>query len=282
MKRVRRRDLARLAALVVAGACAAACGGGTTAATQPTPAGNDDSDPRAVALADDVIARLGGAAAWDAVVQLRWEQRHTRDGKLEDRVRHAWDRRNGRHRFEQIDVASVGRAGSAEAIPTTVVIHDLVDRAGAGTATFGGKPVDATTRDQLVTSAHRSFLADSYRLTAVHKLRDPGAKLSMKPPIPPVQDHCNPGCDVIEVTTAPEAGSDTWLISVNSNTRLPELVEKRMAQGKLGFAMSAWTEVGGLRFPTRFENLGVSESYEIRDLRVGDPDDDLYVPTATE
>jgi hypothetical protein len=285
MKRARHR-LACLALAVAASV--AGCGGGrTAAATQPTAATFDPaaSDPRAVALADRVIAALGGAAAWEAARQLRWEQRYIRDGKLEGLSRHAWDRWNGRHRFEQIDVADLEKAresGSPDQIEGSVVIYDLLDRAGKGAATFGGKPVDAATRDQLVASAYQSFQADSYRLAAVHKLRDPGVKLHLKSSIQPVKDHCDPGCEVLEVTFERGVGSDTWLVSINTRTGMPDLLEKVMPEGKLGFALSGWVDVAGLKFPTRFDNLGVSETFEIRDLRIGDPDDRLFVPAVAE
>ena len=283
-----RRHLARALLSVALAAALAGCGGGrTAAATQPTPASFDPaaSDPRAVALADKVIAAVGGAAAWDAARQLRWEQRHTRDGVLQGVFRHAWDRWNGRHRFEQIDAAALDRAresGRLDPVEGSVVMYDLFDHAGKGAATFGGKPVDAATRDQLVASAHASFQADSYRLAAVHKLRDPGVVLALKSPIQPVKDQCNPGCDVLEVTFAPGVGRDTWLVSVNTRTGMPDLLEKVMPQGRLGFALTGWIDVAGLKFPTRFDNLGVSETFEIRDLRIGDPDDSLFVPAVTE
>ena len=289
MKRAR-LCLARLSAVVALAATVAGCGGGrTAAATQPTAATFDpaDSDPRAVALADRVIAALGGAAAWDAARQLRWEQRYTRDGKLEGVSRHAWDRWNGRHRLEQTDAADqeeekARESGRPDQVGGSVVIYDLFDRAGKGAATFGGKPVGAATRAQLVASAYQSFQADSYRLAAVHKLRDPGVKLHLKSPIQPVKDHCNPGCEVLEVTFEPGVGSDTWLVSVNTRTGMPDLLEKVMPQGKLGFALTGWVDVAGLKFPTRFDNLGVSETFEIRDLRIGDPDDRLFVPPVAE
>ncbi|HTE55453.1 MAG TPA: hypothetical protein VK698_31580 [Kofleriaceae bacterium] len=288
MKPGRRPIVAAARVSAAALALCAACGGGrTTAATQPTSAHFDAaaSDPKAVALADQVLANLGGAAAWDAVKQIQWEQRYSRDGKLVGLFRHAWDRWNGRHRFEEINIASMEKAqreGKPDDIQVSVAMYDLFDHAGKGAATFDSKTVDTATRDQLVKSAYDSFRSDSYRLAAIFKLKDPGVKLALKSPIQPVKEHCKPGCDVIEVTFAPEVGSDTWLISVNSQSRMPELLEKQMPQGRLGFALSGWVQVGGLKFATRFDNLGMSETFEVRDLKIGDPEDALYIPTITE
>lgn len=269
--------------------CAAACGGAarTAPATQPQPAAFDPaaSDPKAVALADQMLAALGGAAAWDAVKQLRWEQRYVRDGKLVGLFRHAWDRWNGRHRFEEVNVPSLEQAqreGKPEQAQVAVAMYDLFDHAGKGTALLRGKRADTATRDQIVTAAYKAFQSDSYRLTAIYKVRDPGVKLTGKGAIQPVKEFCKPSCDVIQLTFAPEVGTDTWLISINSQSRLPELLEKQMPQGRLGFGLSGWTQVGGLRFPTRFENLGMSELFEIGGIQIGEPDDSLYIPGVGE
>jgi hypothetical protein len=282
------RDRLALATPLLLALSAAACGGGrTAAATQPSPAAFDAaaSDPGAVALADQMLVALGGAARWDSVKQLRWEQRYSRDGKLLGLFRHAWDRWNGRHRFEETSIASIEKAereGKPDQIQVSVAMYDLFDHDGKGAAMFDGKLVDTAARDQIVTAAYKSFQADSYRLTAIFKVKDPGVKLASRGQNQPVKEFCKPSCDVIEVTFAPGVGSDTWLISVNSQSKMPEVLEKQMGQGRLGFGLSGWTRVGGLEFPTRFENLGMSETFEIRDIEIGEPEDELYIPPVLE
>jgi hypothetical protein len=266
---------------------AAACGGGrTTAATQPSPTAFNaaGSDPKAVALVDEMLVKLGGAAEWDKVKQLQWEQRYTRDGKLMALFRHAWDRWNGRHRYEEVNLASMEKAqreGKPDDIVTTVAMYDLFDR-GKGTATFDGQRVPTEERDKIIDGAYKSFLADSYRLTAIYKLKDPGVKLTGKGQIQPIKEFCKPTCDVVEVTFAPEVGTDTWFVSINTQTKMPDLLEKAMPQGRLGFGLSGWTKVGALQFPSKLENLGMSESFEIKDVAVGEPQDELYIPTITD
>jgi hypothetical protein len=264
---------------------AAACGGGRTSpATQPGAFNAAQSDPKAVALADQMLAKLGGAAAWDKVKQIKWEQRYTRDGKLVAIFRHAWDRWNGRHRFEQVDLASMEKAkreGRPEEVRSTVAMYELFDRQGKGTAMAGNQQLDTATRDEMVANAYKAWQADSYRLAAVYKVKDPGVKLALKGQRQPVKGFCNPSCDVIELRFTPEVGKDVWFINVNSSTKMPELLEKEMPDGKLGFSMTGWTAAGGLRFPTKFENLGAAEVFEIRDIQISEPQDDLYIPTVT-
>jgi hypothetical protein len=281
---------ARLLSTAVAIALlAAACGGGRTSpATQPGAFNPAASDPKAVAVADQMLAKLGGVAAWNGVKQIKWEQRYIRDGKMTALFRHAWDRWNGRHRWEQVDLESMEKAkreGGPDAadIKTTVGMYDLFDHQGKGTATVGNQQADVATRDQIVARAYEAWQSDAYRLTAIYKVKDPGVKLALKGQAPPVKQFCNPNCDVLELTFAPEVGKDTWFINVNTQTKMPDVVGKQLADQKtLAYGLSGWTQVGALKFPTKFENLGASEALEIHDLATGEPQDELYIPTVGE
>jgi hypothetical protein len=266
---------------------AAACGGGRTApATQPglpTAFNAAASDPKAVALADQMLAKLGGAAQWDKVKQIRWEQHYVRDGKTAAMFRHSWDRWNGRHRFEIVDLASMEKAkvGGPDApdVKVTVGMYDLYDHQGKGTATVGGQPTDAATRDQIVARSFEAWQTDAYRLTAIYKVKDPGVKLALKGQAPAIKEYCKPSCEVLEVTFAPEVGKDTWVININTESKLPEVIGKQLPDNKqMAYGLAGWTQVGALKFPTKFENLGASEVFEIHNLTIGEPQDDLYIP----
>jgi hypothetical protein len=267
---------------------AAACGGGRTApATQPgSPKAFNAaaSDPKAVALVDQMLGKLGGAAQWDKVKQIKWEQRYMRDGKMTAMFRHAWDRWNGRHRFEIVDLASMAKAKAsggpdADDVKVTVGMYDLYDHQGKGTATVGGQPTDAATRDQIVARSFEAWQGDAYRLTAIYKAKDPGVKLSLKGQAPTIKEYCKPSCDLVEVSFAPEVGKDIWFISINTQSKMPDVIGKQLGDNKqLAYGLTGWTQVGALKFPTKFENLGASEVFEIHDIQIGDPQDELYVP----
>jgi len=267
-----------------------ACGGARTApATQPTPAAFDPaaSDPKAVAAVDQMIAALGGAAAWDQAKQIRWSQKYYRDGKLVAWFKHSWDRWNGRHRFEEINIASLEEAereGRPGDVQVTVAMYDLFDHDGKGFATFDGQQVDTSSRDRIVANAYRNWQADSYRLLVPYKMKDPGVVLALEPPRQPQGGLCDPGCDVVKVTFAPEVGTDTWYLSINTSSHMPEILERDMpasggsAGGRLGFKLSGWVSAGGIKLPGKLENLGLSEVFEISEVAVGEPDDSLYIP----
>lgn len=265
---------------------AAACGGGRTApASQPGAFNPASSDPKAIAVVDQMLAKLGGAAAWDQAKQIKWEQRYIRDGKLVGLFRHAWDRWNGRHRFERVDLASMEKAekeGRPQDIEVTVGMYELFDHQGKGAATHGGQLLDTASRDKFVDLAYKAWQQDAYRLTAIYKVKDPGVKLALKEQRQPIKTFCNPSCDVVEVTFTPEVGKDTWLISINTQTKMPDLVERQMPDGRIGFGLTGWVQAGPLKFPGKFENVGAAEVIEIRDVAVGEPQDDLYIPAVTD
>lgn len=274
----------------------AACGGGrTTAATQPSPAAFDPSksDPKAVAAVDAMLGALGGPGAWSNVKQVQWDQKYTRDGKVAGWFKHSWDRWNGRHRFEEVNIQSLEKAkaeGKDNEIKTTVAMYDLFDHDGKGFATFDGQQVATGDRDRIVDGAYKNWLADTYRLFAPYKAKDPGVILALQPPRQPQNGLCTPGCDVVKIGFAPEVGKDTWYLSINTQSHLPEILERDIPAsggqqaGRLGFALRDWVSAGPIKVPGKIENLGMSEVFEISDVNVGDPEDSLYIPSvaATE
>jgi hypothetical protein len=277
---------------LVLSALAACAGGRTTAATQPSPAAFDPakSDPKAVAAVDAMMNALGGPGAWANVKQVQWDQRYLRDGKLMGWFKHSWDRWNGRHRFEEVNIQSLEKAqatGKNDEIKTTVAMYDLFDHQGKGFATFDGQQVATGDRDRIVDGAYKNWLADTYRLFAPYKAKDPGVMLAMEAPRQPQNGLCTPGCDVVKLTFAPEVGKDTWYLSINTQSHLPEILERDMPAaagqqpGRLGFALKNWTQAGPIKVPGRLENLGMSEVFEVSGVKVGEPEDDLYIPNVT-
>ncbi len=279
------------ALLLAASALAlAACGGGrTTAATQASPASFDPSksDPKAVAAVDTMLGALGGPGAWTNVKQVQWDQKYTRDGKIAGWFKHSWDRWNGRHRFEEVNIQSLEKAkaeGKDNEIKTTVAMYDLFDHDGAGFATFDGQVVATADRDRIVDGAYKNWQADTYRLFAPYKAKDPGVILALQPPRQPQNGVCTPGCDVVKISFAPEVGKDTWYLSINTQSHLPEILERDIPAsggqqaGRLGFALRDWQSAGPIKVPGKIENLGMSEVFEISDVKVGEPEDSLYIP----
>ena len=274
-------------------ALASACGPGrTAAATQPTPAAFDPagSDAKAIEIADATIAAIGGADAWAAVKQVRWEVRYTLDGQLKSWVRHSWDIWNGRHRCELADMSTMTAATPENPSPDppkfSVAMYDLFDHEGAGGhATYGGKEVGSDSRMQIKKNCYALWRQHSYLLVLPHKLKDPGVKLEHAGQLKDVNVKtgdtvCSPSCDSLKITFDPAVGKDTWWLHVNSATKMPELIEKKMESGgRLAYVLSDWTDVSGIKLAGKHQNAGLpGEVFTFQDLQIGSPDDDLYIP----
>lgn len=273
--------LGLLAAALLAGATA--CGGPqrTAAATQPTPAAFDpaQSDQQALAIADATMAAMGPAGAWAQVKQIQWEVKYYQNDALAAWFKHAWDMWNGRHRFESVLMKSyeiAQQSGNDDDMQWIQVMYDLFNRSDRPTALFDTRPVETADRDKLVEDAYKQWQVDSYQLAMLHKLRDPGVILSYVGEMQEQHGKCQAGCVVIKVTFAPEVGTDTYFLNISKQTNLPEIVERHLTGGTLAYAFEEWTEVGGLKLPSKLRNLGVNEVIQIENVVIGEPDDSLY------
>src|SRR5688572_10818239 len=97
----------RTALLLVASALAAGCPKPrTSAATQPAGLAFDPaaSDAKALETADAMIAALGGYDKWNAVKELSFEVKIKVGEDLKLWGIHSWDRWNGRHNLQLVDM----------------------------------------------------------------------------------------------------------------------------------------------------------------------------------
>ncbi len=256
----------------------------TSAATQPTPVAFDpaQSEPTAIAVVDAGVAALGGAEHWAKLKELKFTVRYTQDGKLQAEHSHAWDRWNGRHRWQNTDIASLG--GQPEDVRIADVRYDLFDKDVTATATFDGNAVDRKTGAQYAESARQSLTQDLYFVAMIYKLEDPGVslKLDNAEVVVPGSDACKPSCTSIKVTFDPAVGKDLWFVNFNNESKLPEVIELQRGAGRVGYHLTDWTESGGLKWPGALHNIGLpGEVIQIEDVKVGDPEDSTYMPSVS-
>lgn len=279
------KTLRSLSALACAAAVAATgCSKRTSAATQTTPAAFDatKSDPKAVAAVDKMMTALGGYAKWDAVKQIRFELKYKNGGKVQRWFKHSWDKWNGRHRFEHVDMTTLAQAekeGDPGMIRSLVVMYNLFDR-DSGYATYGGQQLASAEKQKRIGEAYDRWLEDAYKLAFPYKLKDPGVVLKYEQEVAPINETvCTPKCHIIEIKFVDGVGTDTYYIGINTSTNMPELMQKKTPAGRLGFGLGGWTDVGGLKFATKLQNLGVEgEIFEFSNIAIGEPDDTLYIP----
>lgn len=147
--RAARRLLSSLAVLALAAPWAAA-----------------ESDPKAVAVAERVMERLGGEEAWAATRFLRFDFAVDREGKTLMSRAHTWDRKSGRYRVEATD--EEGRP--------VVVLMNLHSKEGQ--AWVGGEPAADEALAKLLESGYAWWVNDSYWLLMPYKLQDDGVTLT--------------------------------------------------------------------------------------------------------
>jgi len=262
--------MSRATRLVFAALLFAACAGRQTAATQATaPFDATKSDPKAVALADEMLTALGGEANWVKAKEIIWWQGIVIDGKLVDASRHAWDRWDGRHLFAR--VSPNGTEG--------VTAHDLFDntsyaytlhtvRSGSEVKTNTGT-VSTGEKQSMVDEAKRRFETDVYPFLIPYKVKDPGVHLKIAEERPEGENPPKGApmkLDVLELTFDPGVGpasSDTWYIVIDKATHMPNQIEHHVAgkpeNERQGFTLEDWQEAGSLKFAGKRTTLGYTK-----------------------
>ena len=116
------------------------------------------TDPKAAAIADQVMTELGGQKTWD-------ETRYLRFG-FGGRRLHWWDKWDGRYRLE----------GKTKEGQSYVVLMNLNTRAGA--AWLDGQPLAGEALAKQLENAYGAWINDTYWLLMPYKLQDPGVNLT--------------------------------------------------------------------------------------------------------
>jgi len=277
-----------LIAIALATTAQLACSSRTATATQATPPAfvPAQSDAKAIAVIDAMTEKLGGAATFDGLKQIKFEMAYSLNGEVKGQFRHAWDRWNGRHRYEVVDmktVAEAEREGNPSLVRALVVGYDLFER-NKGFVSYGGQPADSAEKKKRIAEAYERWQDDVYKLTFLYKLKDPGVVLKDKGKIKDQSGLCIPACDVVQVTFTDGVGTDVYYLNINETSKMPEVWQKAVKnsageEGRLGYKLTAWETIGGLQFPTRLQNLGVEgEIFVFGNIEIGEPDDSLYIP----
>jgi hypothetical protein len=113
------------------------------------------SDPRAIAIADEVMQAMGGRAAWDHARVLCWN--------FFGRRSHVWDKQTGDWRMDEGD---------------KVVLMNL--QTGKGRVFEKGVELtDAAALAKQLEGARQAWINDSYWLVMPYKLKDSGVTLKL-------------------------------------------------------------------------------------------------------
>ena len=275
--------------LVTVTACGAARTVAATAPGSPTAFDAARSDPKAIAVADQVLAAVGGEAAWAKVKQLRWAQKFLDKDNVVLEAEQAWDRWEGRHHLD-------ARAGGSH----FMTMYELWgDRANAYLADKDDdlRLVSGDQKKKLLGEAKKRWIDDAYSLTMQFRLKDPGVQLAYLGERPELGAQPGEGgaappmkYEVLKVTFAAKAGprdGDVYRVYVDKETHLIDSTEY-LAPGKpqgdtdpaVAYKWGDWVDAGGLKFATTRQNMGYPEKVVYSDVKVAEKvDEELFVPT---
>jgi hypothetical protein len=252
----------------------------TSAATQPTPAAFDPakSDPKALAAVDAGIAALGGYAQWEKLQELQFGIQIQVDGVMKSQFRHWWDRWNGRHFYVATDMATVG--GKPDEVGYLEIKHDLFDLGKLPEVKYNGAQLTRSDSVGPAKAATTQLIGDLYMLAIIYKVKDPGVILTIDNAEVIIAEDvpaCKPSCTSVKVSFEAGVGKDTWYVNYNNTSKLPEVIEQARGAGRIGYLLQDWVESGGLKWPTKLQNIGFKgEVIQFDGVKVGSPDDNRY------
>jgi hypothetical protein len=275
LRRMKRSLSSLLFPIVLTLAVGACAPSRTTYARYPNaPAAFDraGSDPKALEVADQVFAAAGGPGNWDKAKQIRWNQTITSDGKVLLDGEHAWDRWNARH-FARLKKSD----GSIKVGYHLYGGFSMGFMEGENGKTHN---LDDESRDKAVKVAQAAFNVDTAVMTLQFLLFEPGAKLTY---VGPVRDEAGTEAayDDVQVTFADPLRANLEFHAIVDHTSHMLVRVEMMKPGvnqKVGYTLKDWVTVNGLKFATSRTNLGYAgETTAIKDVKVSDPDDTLFI-----
>jgi hypothetical protein len=223
-----------------------------------------EPDARAAAVGKELIAALGGEAAWEKARLFRFDFVVLREGKEASRFRHAWDRYTGDYRLQGTD-----KTGAPYTVYFNVNTRD-------GKVFVNGRPAEGADADALLKSAYPRFINDSYWLLAPWKIFDPGVVLAYDGEKPcPGELPGGAACDVLRLSFGENVGLTPkdiyWLWITRDGRRMvqwqyvlggaqepPATALWRDWQSFEGVSLALEKEVLGRPVVIGFENVSIS------------------------
>src|SRR5262249_14835061 len=203
----------------------------TTMARYPNAAPAFDrakSDPKAVELADKVLAAVGGMTKWNGVKQLRWSEQVLDGEAVKIEGEEAWDRWNARH-YGRI----FGEHG--DVVIKRELYSDKFEAFGEQSGHRAELP--ETDEDKVRKSAQERFQFDTVALCAGFLLEEPGSHLAYAGT---TQGDAG-DLEVITLTFDPNdkaRETTSYNVAIDPKTNLIERLEVVKASGSIGYKIS--------------------------------------------
>jgi triosephosphate isomerase len=194
---------------------------------------NDDSDAEAIALAQQVMERMGGWEAWDATRYVSWH--------FFGRRMHYWDRETGDIRIEFENEGE-----------TYLILMNVADRSGR--AWKNSEPLEEAELTEMLESGHAMWVNDSYWMFMPYKLLDPGVTLKYVGEKAMADGR---GARVVELTFSDGTGltpGNKYEVYVADDTTLVEqwdfYLEATDPEPRFASPWTGWQEFGGIWLAT--------------------------------
>ncbi len=167
------------------------------------------SDPRAIEIAEQVLAAMGGREGFERAAYLTFHfVVQKEDGEIISNYTHHWDRKNDRYRLE----------GSLKDGRNFLSYFQLWS--GVGSVYLDGKELDQIGVPDFIKRFHGRFINDTYWLLMPAKLLDPGAILKYAGEI---TDDSGEQFDIVHISFLEGTGltwQDQYWAFVNRKTHL--------------------------------------------------------------
>jgi hypothetical protein len=254
-------------------ALAAACGSSRTTPQRypgaPPTFDRAAAPPQAVEVADKVIAAVGGMDNWNKAKQIRWEQQKLENGKVTLSGEAAWDRWNGR---------VYGKIETPEG-PLHAALGLYSDYAMAYIEAKDGKlqVLDGPPKGQAAEALLLAFRLDIAAMTMPFLLEEPGTKLEYAGTRKDGEKELHDLKISFPDADRPHKGLVYHaLVDQTSNLIARVEVENPTSGERVGYELSDWTDVSGIKLPATRKNLGNGDLTKSSNFRIGSPDDNLY------
>ncbi|MFT3698816.1 MAG: hypothetical protein QM831_37060 [Kofleriaceae bacterium] len=239
----------------------------------PTAWNRAGSDPKAVEIADKVVANYGGMDKWAAVKQIQWGEAIVDQGKPPMEGEQAWDRWNARTMGRLI-----GDHGDV------VVRRELYGEYETAYGESGGKrqKMDDKESPPAIKVGVERWQFSSVALSAPFLMEEVGTVLKYNGQAAgdPGPDGQPTPIDMIGITfdAGEKARAGTsYVVGVDPKTNMIVRLEVVASGGNIAYKPDNLTEVNGMKFPTVEHNIGLpTEHIEFKNIKIGEPEDSLY------
>ena len=206
----------------------------------PAHAAAPDSDPRAVAIAQQVLKSLGGRERWSALTGVRWTYGALVRDSLQSPRHHAWNALTGAHRIDGVTRSGV----------QFLFIHTVGDTT-PGIAIMNGARIGGDSLRVLTNRAQSLWENDSWWFLMPYRLLDPGTHLRYETQVQDAQG----AFDRIAMTLdhgGLTPGDRYWLYVNQKTHRIErwEYVQQASTPPPLTWTWDGWEEHDGLWFAT--------------------------------